>query len=216
MASTGMTSYERVYRALFKTETCVQGWKTALEAIDTIKITEVKWRLDMSDSGAKAVASFVMSGDAGTWGETNLDQLELAARTFMTEELAREVISKHFGPDKDVKTFNCNESIVRRGGNVSRKTKWGREQCYQEDFRDFLVTRFAEEAQEKLRMATAKIKADIIAMKGTEEFRKARHEALVEFCKEHISKALMPWHGMEDSVLQDAWDRFICKAIMDP
>lgn len=215
MASTGMTSYERVYRALFETETCKQGWKAAFEAIDSIEITEVKWRLELSDSGAKAMASFHLSGGAGVWGES-FDQLELAARTFMTEELAREVISKHFGPDKDVKTFNCNESIVRRGGQVSRKTSYGREQCYQEDFRDFLVTQFAAEAHEKLRQGTAKVKAAIIAMKGTEEFRKARHEALVEFCKEHISKALMPWHGMEDSVLQDAWDRFICKAIMDP
>jgi hypothetical protein len=211
--SKGITSYERVYRALFETSTCKDAWNAALKDLGEIKIEKVTWSLSQSTDESSALATFHFNAGFA-WGEKTVSSSDIDARTVMTAELARKVIDIHFGSDKDVKTFNCNANVVRRGGTISRKTKYGREQDYQEDFHDWLLSRFREEATDQMKAATKKAKADVKKMEATNEFRQARQEALVGFCKDDITKALLPWHNMEQQVLQDAWDQFICTAIM--
>jgi hypothetical protein len=209
-----MTSYERVYRLLCDTPTGKDVWDRAVKALASMKVDRVEWRLKKTDDTATAVPVFCLS-NGSSWDGDSLNVAELRPRDFLTMDAAREIIEKHFGPDKDVKTFNCKTSIVKAGGTVNRKNRWGeREQHYQEDFHDFILRRFTEETGATFRDAGKRLRQECEDMKTTQEFRQSQREALIGFCKDTLTKALLPWHEMEQSVLEEAWDQFICTAIM--
>lgn len=212
--SDGITSYERVYRLLRQTSTCVDAWNAALRDLAECKIEKVTWTLRQGTDKSEARATFHFTGDFA-WSEGNISSSEVSAHTFITSALCTKVLDLHYGPEKDVKTFNCSRSVVRSGGTVSRKNSYGeRERDYQDGFDRWLRYRFEEEASEQMKDATKRLKAEIKKMKATPELQKARQEALVGFCKDDITKALLPWHTMDEATLQDAWDQFICTAIM--
>jgi hypothetical protein len=198
---------------LFATSTCKDAWRAALEDLEKCKIEKVTWSLSQGTDHSKAVATFHLTGGF-SWSENGFRSNDVSAYNFMTDQLARKIIDVHYGSDKDVKTFNCAKHIVRSGGEVSRKTRWGREKEYQDGFDRWLRTKFESEADKEMKAATLRLRADIVGMMATDEFRQARQEALVGFCKNDITKALLPWHGMDQQTLQDAWDQFICTAIM--
>jgi hypothetical protein len=208
-----VTSYERVYRLLFNTSTCKAAWEAALQDLKNCKIEKVGWSLSQTSDESQAKATFYFTGNF-SWREDSLQHAEISAHNFMTSDLAKKVIDVHYGPEKDVKTFNCKASIVKGGGTVNRKTDYGREQEYQDSFPEWLRDRFTNEAAEEMKATTLRLKQLVAAMKATDEFRQSRQDALVEFCKNDITKALLPWHNMDQQTLQDAWDQFICTAIM--
>lgn len=212
MGSTKMTSYERVYNALLTTSTCKEVLAAAKKSIQTVKVKSVEWRLSTTDDTASAVPTFLFTEEFSWSGDTT--HSECAARTFLTNTMTRKVIDVHFGPEKDVKTFNCSPDIVKTGGTVSRKTDWGREKEYQNDFHDFLMDKFVEDVGADVKAATKRLRAEIEVMRATPEFKQSQREALIGFCKETLTRALLPWHEMEQSVLEEAWDQFICTAIM--
>lgn len=208
-----MTSYERVYHALFATPTCKRLWKEAIESLDKIKIESVSWVCRTTEDTARAVPVFQLTGDR-SWNGEHLSHSEISAREVMPDTVAREIIKVHFGSDKDVKTFNCSADIVLSGGTVSRKTSYGREKVYQSDFHDFLLDKFREKASDAIKDVNKRLKQACKDMQDTPAFRQSQREALVGFCKDALTKALLPWHEMEQSVLEEAWDQFICTAIM--
>ena len=214
MESTKMTSYERVYNALFITTTCKEVWASALKTMDEVKIGRVEWRCQTSEDSAKAIPQFHFTNET-VWGGESISTSEVNARTLLTEEMARKVIDIHFGSEKDVKTFNCKTDIVRCGGTVSRKNRYDeREKQYQSDFHDFLLDKFRAEAHDALKVTTKRLRKECSEMTETAAFKQARREALIGFCKNTLTRALLPWHEMEQSVLEEAWDQFICTAIM--
>jgi hypothetical protein len=213
MGSKGMTSYERVYHALMETTTCKKRWAEALKALDEVTIKEVTWSPVIGTDTADARSTFHFTAGFA-WAGDSIAGSDVSARNFMPQTTATEIIDAHFGSEKDVKTFNCQPSIVKSGGQVSRKTEYGREKEYQSDFHDHLLDAFRDKVAEKLTATTKRLRAEARKMKKSEAYRKAKEEALIGFCKDTITKALLPWHEMEQSILQDAWDQFICTAIM--
>jgi len=210
----GMTSYERVYRALMETTTCKAVWAEAVKAVDSVALEKVMWTLRQNTDTATVVPVFQFTAGF-SWREYDLSIDQVQAPLFLTADMARKVIDAHFGSGKDVKTFNCKGEIVRNGGFVNRKTRWGREKEHQDEFYQFLLDAFQDEVEEKLIAATKRLRDEIQEMRKTEAYYKSREEALIGFCKNTITQALLPWHTMKQSVLQDAWDQFICTAIMD-
>ena len=216
MAAEKMTSYDRVYKALFETSTCQNMWTAIIKDIDSVRVKEVEWVLH-PEGQATAKAKFVLTGEAGSWSENEVNVAQLSVYRFLSSEYAKKVIQLHFGSEKDVKTFNCSLNIVKRGGQVSRKDDNGdRFKDHQGSFHDFLTMKLEEDASKEMKVASDKVRVEIKLLMATDEFKQSRHEALVGFCKDTITNALMPWHGMEEQVLRDAWDQFICTAIMDP
>lgn len=213
MSKTDITSYERVYRLLSETSTCKDVWAAALRDLDECRIERVKWSLRQGPDASNALATFYFtSGFAWREDQTAAD---VNAKTFLTNDMCEKILKVHFGSNKDVKTFNCSVRIVCGGGVISRKNEYGRRgQEYQDSFGTWLQEHFIEKVGDKLQTTTNRLWALVSDMKATEEFAKARHEALVSFCKDDITKALLPWHSMDQQTLQDAWDQFICTAIM--
>jgi len=209
-----MTSYERVYRALAETSLCKTKWDQAIKDLENVKIDRVEWRLRTTEDTSKAIPVFHFTAGF-SWDGESLSTADVRPQTFMPSEAATEIIEKCFGPDKEVKTFNCKTSIVKAGGTVNRKNKYGeREQHYQYDFHDFLIERFKEEAGDIMRATTTRLRQECKNMQTTAEFRQSQREALIGFCKDTLTRALLPWHEMEQSVLEEAWEQFICTAIM--
>jgi hypothetical protein len=212
----GMTSYDKVYNALLQTSTCQDMISALQRDMTSVKVESVTWNLVIGEK-AEAKAVFHLSGTYGVWPGANLESHRLSVYNFISDELVNKIISLHFGPEKDVKTFNCKREFVKRGGHVNRKNDCGeREKDYQRSFQEFLTSKLSEENAVQMEVATKRLKLEIKEIMETEEFQKGQHEALVGFCKNTITKALMPWHNMEERTLQDAWDQFICTTIMDP
>jgi len=208
------TSYDAVYELLFKTSTCQDIWKAALKDLDEVKIEKVTWDLSRGTDTAKADPTFHFTGGF-SWSGNNLASAELCAEAFIKNEFVKKILELHYGPGREVKTRNCKRDVVKNGGTVSRKNDDDeRERQYQESFHSFLTDKFRDEVRKKMTEETKRLKHEVKAMMKTVEFRQSQHEALVGFCKDTITTALLPWHSMDQQVLQDAWDQFICTAIM--
>ncbi len=209
-----MTSYERVYNLLTKTSTYNEAVASALQSLKDVTIEKVDFILQSSEDTSKATPLFRFTSGFG-WHGNDVNASEVHARHFLTKEMIMKVIDIHYGSDKDVKTFNCKKSIVTSGGTVSRKNRWGeREQQHQYDFEDHCTVAFREMAKDEMKATTVRLRDEIARMTDTDEFKKARREALIGFCKQTLVRALLPWQEMEQSVLEEAWDQFICTTIM--
>jgi len=210
--SEGMTSYEKVYRLLRETYTCKSIWDNAYQTLKECKIEKVSFTLRQTSDESKASAIFHFTGDF-QWGELYYDGCECNVNNFLTGEMAKSVIDAHYGPDKDVKTRNCKHEIVLKGGYISRKTEYGRNKERQESFIQWLKNQFEYENRDLLKETTQRLQSEVKTQ--LETVHQARQEALVSFCKNDITKALLPWHGMDEHILQDAWNQFICTVIMN-
>jgi hypothetical protein len=203
------TSYDKIYELLLATDEGQALMAATKDKIRNVKLDKVKFRLS-HDRPYNAVPQFVFSCRV-TWDGGPRD---LSASSFVDSDDAEKVVRDCFGSDKKVKTRNCSPHIVRDGGLVQTKVDGCRESRHQQSFYRWVVDQVEEEFETVIAEERKRLAGEVKALVKTEEFAQSRHEALVNFCKDTITKALLPWNHMSEQVLNDAWDQFICAAAM--
>ena len=201
-----MSGYQTVYRLLLQSNTGQRLWQEIEQKLRDVKVFKVDFVFTVKDK-AEIYPKFILSHDMGDFdGQIRLHRL------FSYDDI-REVIDNHFG--QDVKTYNCRRAVLLQGGTIKTKINGEMEQKYQFDFGDYLRHEIDAKLAHNIREANERIRQQIQEIKSSERFQQQKQNALIAKCKDTIVQNLMPWRDLDQKILDEAWQQFLCAAVIE-
>lgn len=204
------SSYGKIYYRLIQTTTFRQLRDNAINALSRARVEKIEFRLEQTDDSSRVVPVFLVpfapenvikfGPDVSEWNIS--DYSVFPSGTFTP------VVTNHFGEDKEVKTRNCRKKILEDG-------KFENHRLAVPAFDNFARDEAMKDARPIVEEALGRIKRQAIMMKDSPAFATMEETALVTFCKQYLTKAMLKWRKMPEAVLKEAWNQFVTVDIMD-
>lgn len=121
-------------------------------------------------------------------------------------DFCSDLVERSFGTR--VKTWGCKKQVALEGLRRSRHD-------WIQDFRDWARDRISTDLQRELEEAAERLQRQAAEDAASEEFREARHQALVDGAAKTIGEALRSFAHLGDEVLRDAVRAYVVDDIME-
>ena len=222
------SSYDRINRALWALPEARRFREDLVRAMRKSRYAGYGFRLDDPGGTDKASAQptwrYVYATDQfGQPAEhevSSVSDVMLVASTVVTYNRVNRFVDENFGPNRQVKTFNCRKNYVKEG----RPAKWAKNSDHKiqdstQSFHEFVMERFRDGEDPELKAererAEYRLRAAMIAVEKTEEYRMARVEAMRGFAKEAIKSVMCRFGHVDEATLREALDEYVLHGVME-
>lgn len=214
MANFESTSYGKVYNLLYKTADFQQMVRLRLQEIENVEFDDIKCEVNMYYTPMKCEHQWSFRfGDRKFF--TSRESPEIPGLLIFLEDEVMDLVEKNFGPNRQVKTRNCQVEVLK-SGKEEKRSRYGRTSKPEvPSLREWMARKVRDEYHETFERANAKMTAWVQQKTNDGSLENAKNKAFARKAMTEVRDTLRKWSFVGDEVLKEALQEFVCADILD-